>query len=266
MDYGHYKHLIVEKKDKIATVTMNHPDTLNAITFEMHREITRIFEELAWDDDVWAVIFTGAGKAFCVGGDIQWFKRRLEDPGNNPLPPIEEPINIIRNIVELPRPVIAAVNGPAVGLGASLALSCDIIIASEKARISDPHVRVGISAGDGGCVMWPLLMGMAKAKEYLFTGDPISAVDAAKMGMINKAVPPEQVMPEARAFATRLVSEVPPLAIKYTKMAINKIVLERLNLVLPTSFALQMTTFNTNDHVEAVNAFLEKRTPNYTGT
>jgi enoyl-CoA hydratase len=256
----------VEKKDKVAIVTMNLPDALNAVTFELHRELVHVFEDLVWDDEVWAVVLTGAGRAFSTGGDIRWIKAQAEDPENNPHPPIEETINIIGNIIDLPKPVIAAVNGPCIGLGASLALSCDIIIVAENARIADPHVRVGLSAGDGGCVVWPLLMGMAKAKEYLFTGDALDLKEAERNGIINKVVPHDQLMPEAMAFAQRLVTDIPPLAIKYTKMAINKIVSERLNLVLPTSISLEMMCFQTNDLKEAVNAFLEKRKPHFTGT
>ncbi len=266
MDYSRYKNIIVEKKDKIAVVSLNRPDSLNAITFELHKEIVHVFEDMTWDDDIWAVILTGAGRAFCAGGDIKWFKKHNEDPQNNPYPPIEEVISMLRNIIDLPMPVIAAVNGACMGLGASLALVCDIIIASEDARIADPHVRVGLSAGDGGCVVWPLLMGLAKAKEYLFTGDTLDIRDAERMGIINKVVPPDQLMPEAMAFARRLVTDFSPMAIRYTKMSINAVMRERLNLILPASHALEHECFNTNDHIEAVNAFLEKRKPTFTGT
>jgi len=264
MDYSRYRNLTVEKKERIAVVTMNRPDALNAVNMELHKELVHVFEDLVWDDDVWVVILTGAGKAFSAGGDMKWFKQMRVDPEHNPMIPVEEGINILRNIVELPKPVIAAVNGTAIGLGTSLAFSCDIIIAAENARFADAHVSMGIAAGDGGCVMWPLMMGMAKAKEHLFTADPLNLRDAERMGIVNKVVPAEQVMPEAMAFAKRLAAG-PPLAIKYTKMALNREVSRRLHAILPTSLALEFLCFATKDHEEALNAFLEKRSPTFTG-
>jgi len=264
MDYGRYRNLVVEKKERIAIVTMNRPDALNAVNLELHKDIVHVFEDLVWDDDIWVVILTGAGKAFCAGGDIKWFKQMKTDPEHNPMIPVEEAINILRNIVELPKPVIAAVNGAAIGLGTSLAFACDIIIVAENARFADAHVSVGIAAGDGGCVMWPLMMGMAKAKEHLFTADPLDLRDALKMGIVNKVVPADQVMPEAMAFAKRLAAS-PPIAIKYTKIAINREVSQRLHTILPTSLALEYLSFATKDHEEAVSAFLEKRNPTFTG-
>lgn len=266
MDYSGYKNLIVEKKDKVAVVTLNRPDSLNAFSFDLHKETVRVFEEIWWDKDVWAVVLTGAGRAFSAGGDIRWFKRRNEDPQNNPMPPQDEAYNILRNIVDLPKPVIAAVNGAAMGLGASIAFACDIIIAAENARIADPHVSVGLAAGDGGCVFWPLMMGMCKAKQHLFTGDPLTAQEAERLGIINKVVPQDQVLPEAKAFARRLVEDVPPLAVRNTKKAINMIVRDAMNRILIASTALEFELFESNDHVEAVNAFLEKRKATYTGT
>jgi len=266
MDYSRYKNLKVETKGKVAVVTMNRPEALNAIDRVMHKELEDIFYDLAKDDDVRAVILTGAGRAFSAGGDIKGMKMRREDPEHYPLPRMDESIKLLTNIIDLPQPVIAAVNGACIGEGASLAFACDIIFVSENARIADPHVRVGVSAGDGGCVMWPLLMGMAKAKEYLFTGDALDVRNAERMGIINKVVPAEQVMPEAMAFAQRLATDIPPIALKYTKMSINKVVKERLDMIMPTSIALEFLCFATNDHLEAINAFLEKRKPTFTGT
>ncbi len=264
VDYTRYKNIKVEKTDRVATVTMNRPDVLNAVSFDLHRELVHVFDDLAWDNDIWVVILTGAGRAFSAGGDIKWFKRFREDPEHNPMPPIEEAVNMIRNIVELPKPVIAAVNGPTMGLGASLAFACDIVIVAEDARFADTHVTVGVSAGDGGCLLWPLMMGMAKAKEHLFTGEPLNPRDAERMGIINKVVPADQVMPEAISFAQRLTA-IAPMAIKHTKMAINREVSRRLHDILPTSVALENLCFATDDHIEAVSAFIEKGKPIFTG-
>jgi enoyl-CoA hydratase len=265
MDYSHYRNLKIEKEDKVAIVTMNRPETLNAVSYDMHEELVDIFHDLAKDDSVWVAILTGAGRAFSAGGDIRWFKKHAEDPKGNPLPPPLSPIQLLLNIVDLPKPLIAAVNGACMGLGATLALFCDIIIAAEDSRIADPHVSVGLAAGDGGCVIWPLLMGMAKAKEHLFTGGSISAQDAERMGIINKVVPADQLMSEAIAFARRLAAGA-PLAMRYTKLSINKVLREKVNLIVPTSTPYEYMCFDTDDHKEAVNAFLEKRPARFKGT
>lgn len=263
MDYK-YKYVLVEKKDKIATVTINRPEALNAVSFELHRDLAKVFEDLAWDDDVWVVILTGAGKAFSAGGDINWFKARYQNPDANPMPPVYESVKIVANILELPKPVIAAVNGAAIGLGSTLAFACDIIVVAENARIADMHVNVGLAAGDGGAVLWPLLMGMAKAKEHLYTGDPLNPRDAERMGIVNKVVPADQVMTEAMAYAKKLAAGS-PLAIKHTKIAVNREAIRRLHDILPGSLAMELLNFYTKDHIEAVNAFLEKRKPTFTG-
>ena len=264
MDYSRYKNLTVEKKDRIAVVTMNRPDTLNAVNLELHKDLVHVFDDLVWDDDVWVVILTGAGGVFSAGGDMKSFKQMRVDPQQNPVISVEEGINILRNIVELPKPVIAAVNGTAIGLATSLAFACDIIIAAENARFADAHVSMGIASAHGGYMRLESEVGMAKAKEHLFTADPLDLRDAERMGIVNKVVPADQVMPEAMAFANRLAAG-PPLAIKYTKMAINREVSRRLHAILPTSLALEFLCFTTKDHEEAINAFLEKRRPRFTG-
>jgi enoyl-CoA hydratase len=171
---------------------------------------------------------------------------------------------LINNILALEKPLIAAVNGHAVGLGATIALFCDVIFASENARFSDPHVNVGLVAGDGGCVIWPLLIGVARAKRYLMTGDTIGAKDAEQIGLINEALPQDQVLPTAIAFAQRLANG-PIKAIGWTKMSINEFLRHQVNLILHTSLATEYLCFESTDHAEAVNAFVEKRTPQFTG-
>lgn len=162
------------------------------------------------------------------------------------------------------QPIVAAVNGDAVGLGATLALFCDIIIASEKARFGDPHVRVGLVAGDGGAVIWPLLCGVTKAKEYLMTGDLISAAEAERIGLINHAVPLGEVMPKAIELARRLANG-PTRAIRWTKLACNKRLRDEVNLVLDASLAVETISMLTEDHREAARAFVEKRSPKFKG-
>ncbi|MDE3073945.1 MAG: enoyl-CoA hydratase/isomerase family protein, partial [Chloroflexota bacterium] len=160
--------------------------------------------------------------------------------------------------------IIAAINGHAVGLGATLALLCDVIIAERSAKIGDPHVKIGVVSGDGGSVIWPLLCGPARAKQYLMTGDLLLADEAERIGLVNMVVDDGDAVKEANAFAERLLS-LPPLAVKWTKFSVNKLLREQVNLVLDTSLALEGMTILSDDHKEATSSFLEKRPPTYAG-
>jgi enoyl-CoA hydratase len=160
--------------------------------------------------------------------------------------------------------VIAAINGPAIGLGASIALLCDVIIMADTATIADPHVRVGIVAGDGGTAIWPLLVGPARAKEYLMTGDPIPASEAERIGLVNRVVPAESLQTEAMALAARLAAGA-PLAIQYTKAAVNKLVKEALNISFDFAIGHELVTFMSEDHKEALAAIRDKRPPRFKG-
>lgn len=262
IDYERYKFLKVEKKEKIAIVTMNHPDQLNAIGVVEHPDLINVMADLNKDEEVYAVILTGAGRAFSAGGDVNLMKALLEDPSLRP--PMSEPRDLIYNIINLRKPIIAAVNGDAVGLGATIALHCDIIIAAEDARIGDPHVRVSLAAGDGGCIIWPLLIGMCKAKQYLMTGDLIKAPEAERLGLINKAVPKEKLMDEAWKMAKRF-ADGPIQAIVWTKMILNKILQSRADLLIDASIGYEYHSMYLPDHAEAVHAFLEKKAPKFTG-
>ena len=263
VDYSRYKQIKVEKKDKVAVATLNRPDALNAVAPEMHAELEEFFTEVTRDDEVNAIVLTAAGRAFSAGGDIRGMHARLTGPFSERVR-FKSARHLVHTILEVEQPIIAAVNGDAVGLGATLALMCDVIIASDKARFGDPHVRVGIVAGDGGAVIWPLLCGLAKAKEMLMTGDLISATEAERIGLVNHVVPLEQVLPKAMDLAQRLANG-PTRAIRWTKLACNKRLRDEVNLVLDASLAVEFLTFFSDDHKEAVQAFLEKRTPRYTG-
>lgn len=161
-------------------------------------------------------------------------------------------------------PIVAAVNGHAMGLGASVALLCDVIFMADTATIGDPHVRVGLVAGDGGVVIWPLAIGPALAKQYLLTGDPVAADDAARMGLVNRVLPAERLQEEALAFARRLADGA-PLAVRYTKLAVNKLLKDALNTAFDASTALELLTFQSADHQEALAALREKRAAKFEG-
>jgi len=268
MDYSRYQLIKVEKDGNVAIFTLNRPEALNAINGQLHSELEGIFADVARDDEVNAVVLTGAGRAFCAGGDVKGMaaggtSTRQSGPLGAILT-VGGARRLINNIIQVEQPIIAAVNGHAVGLGATLALFCDIIIASENAKIGDTHVSVGLVAGDGGTVIWPLLCGLARAKEYLMTGDLLSAAEAERIGLINHVVPPDQVMPKAMELAHRLANG-PTRAIRWTKMACNKGLHDQVNLVLDTSLATETVSMLTEDHREAARAFVEKRAPKFKG-
>jgi len=258
--YEHYQAIAVQKSGGVATVTMKRPDVLNAINVQMRQELEDVWEKIANDEGVKAVVLTGAGRAFCAGGDIREMNTgaafRHVDPMRGE--------SIPQRMLEVPQPVVGAINGDAVGLGATIALLCDVTFMAETARIGDPHVKVGLVAGDGGAVIWPLLVGVARAKEYLLTGDLIPAREAERIGLVNHVVPPGEVLARATDFARRL-AEGPTLAIRWTKLSINKHVRQAANLILDTSMAVELITTRSEDHQEATRAFVERRPPQFKG-
>lgn len=261
MDYSRYECLSVGRHAKVLTVALDRPQALNAINARLHTELSRVFADIAQDTDTEAVVLTGKGRAFCAGGDIKWF----QDMTPAQLDALfTEARKIIIDLLEVEQPIIAAVNGPATGLGATLALFSDVIYAADNARIGDPHVRVGVVAGDGGAIIWPWLVGAARAKEFLMTGDLVSADEAERIGLVNHVVPAGELLDTARAFAHRLANG-PRLAIRGTKVSVNKILRDTVNLVLDTSLAIEKQCFHTRDHQEAIRSFVEKRAPKFTG-
>jgi len=258
-----YRALRITREGPVLKITIDHPKSpLNAIDALLHGELTRVFAELKRESDARAVVLTGAGSAFSAGGDFEWFPtldnlERLEELRRDAK-------QMIWDLLDVPIPIVAAINGPAVGLGASLALLCDTIFISESAHIADPHVLVGIVAGDGGTAIWPLAVGPSRAKQYLLTGDPVPAVEAERIGLVNAVVAHDALESEALAFAHRLAAGA-PLAIQYTKQAVNKLVKDALNTAFDTSTALEIVTFQSDDHREALSALREKRKPDFKG-
>jgi enoyl-CoA hydratase len=261
MDYNHYQFFEITPDERILKIAFNRPESLNVVNAGMHAELSELFADINKDPETHVVVLTGNGRAFSAGGDLKWFQEmtpaQLETL-------FVEARKIIIDLLEVEQPIIAAINGPATGLGATIALFSDVIIASDKARIGDPHVRVGLVAGDGGAIIWPWLVGAARAKEFLMTGDILDAREAERIGLINRVVPHEDLMPTAMELATRLASG-PTRAIRGTKASVNKILRDTANLVLDTSLALERHCFATDDHREAINAFIEKRQPRFTG-
>ncbi|MEE9278571.1 MAG: enoyl-CoA hydratase-related protein [Myxococcota bacterium] len=264
LDYDRYKYVLTEKHpDGVAVVTLNRPEKRNAISQDMHDELEDLFVDLSNDDEVRAIVLTGAGSAFCAGGDIGGMKSGEFRPTGPPIP-FREVRRLIVNILEIEQPIVAAINGDGVGLGATIPLYCDITVMSETARLTDNHVRMGLVAGDGGVVIWPWLVGMARAKEYLLTGDWIGGKEAERIGLVNYAVPQAEVLPKAMEIARRLARGA-PLAIRWTKYSMNKVLRDHVNLALDVSMFLEGATMSSEDLGEAANAFFEKREPTFHG-
>jgi len=259
MDYAKYQTLAFRKTGNVLIMSINRPEAMNAVNATLHTELSRVFADIAADTSVNAVVFTGEGRAFCAGGDLNWFKN-ITAPQLDVL--IIEARKIVLDLLELPQPIISAVNGPAAGLGATLALFCDVIYAADTAKISDPHVLVGVTAGDGGAVIWPWLVGVARAKEYLMTGDSLTAVEAERIGLINHVVPADQLMAKVTALATRLCNGS-QMAIRSTKSSVNKVLRDTTNLLFDTSLALEKECFSSPFHKRAIAAFSEMHSPEH---
>jgi len=252
-----------ERIGDVLRVTLAHPSSqLNAVDEALHHDLTMLFSGLRREEAARAVVLTGRGRAFSAGGDFSWFPQ-LQEPGR--LEALRRDAKqLIWDLLDVEIPIVAAVNGHAMGLGASIALLCDVIFMADTATIGDPHVKVGIVAGDGGTAIWPLALGPARAKQYLLTGDPLSATEAERIGLVNRVVPAADLQAEALAFAQRLAAGA-PLAVRYTKLAINKLVKDALNIAFDTATALELLTFHSDDHREALAAIREKRPPKFQG-
>lgn len=256
-DSSTYHSLAFTKRDGITTVTLNRPHSLNAIDGGLHEELARCFHELNGDDETKLVVLTGEGRAFCAGGDLSWLGETARTPGAFHKI-IRDGKRIIFGMLDLEVPLICRLNGDAIGLGATLALFSDIIIAADTARIGDPHVRVGLVAGDGGAVIWPQLIGYARAKEMLMTGDLIDAPKAAEWGLINCAVAPEKLDESVDAMVQKLMRGARD-AIRWTKVATNLGLRQLAHAVLDASLAYEGLSSATADHREGVGAAVEKR-------
>jgi enoyl-CoA hydratase len=264
MDFTSYKAISFTRRARVLYVTLNKPDRLNAVDEQMHEELSRVFTDCSRDPDSDLIVITGAGRAFCAGGDIDWMQSAIDVPVRFEKT-AREAKQIIYSLLDCEKPVIAKVNGHATGLGATIALFCDLVFASERAKIGDPHVSVGFVAGDGGTLIWPQLIGFARAKEYLLTGALLTADEAARIGLINRSVPPETLDLVVDEFADRLNAGAIK-AIRWTKMATNIPLKQLAHSVMDACLAYESLSNTTNDHQEAVNAFREKRTPVFTGT
>jgi enoyl-CoA hydratase len=229
-------------EDGVALVTLNRPAALNAADEELHGAIAGVWDTVAALPGVRAVVLTGAGKAFSAGGDLPLLERMVTDKGLRARI-MAEAGTLVRSLTSFPHPVVAAVNGPAVGLGCSLASLADLVVMADDAYYADPHVSLGLVAGDGGALTWPLNMGLQRTKEWLLLGGKMSAQQALEYGLANRVVPVGEVVAEARALARKL-AKLPPQSLRETRRILNQPLVQRVEAALDDVLAVETQSFD----------------------
>jgi enoyl-CoA hydratase len=252
--YASFEHLGVTVEDGIAVVRLGTGER-SAVSEAFHNELERVFQELARDRAVAVVVLTGAGRMFCAGGDVSWMESVSADELDFSL---GQGRRIIEGLLSLSQPVIAAVNGHAIGLGCTLALFCDITIVAEDAKVADPHVGLGLVAGDGGAIIWPLLVGLHRANRYLLTGDQMTGAEAVELGLMGEAAPRDEVLDDALALARRIAA-LPGPAVRGTKRSVIHAIALAVHQTLELSLEKERTSATSAEHSAAVAAFLERR-------
>jgi enoyl-CoA hydratase len=261
MDYSSYQNLLFERHDNgILLITMNRPEVYNAADEVMHGQLARLWTDVARDEETRVAVITGAGKAFSAGGDLAMVQRMA---GNYEATAhmLGEMSDLVYNMVNCEKPIISAINGVAVGAGLVIAILADISICAQDARLGDGHVKLGAAAGDHAAIIWPLLCGMAKARYYLLTGEMVDGAEAERIGLVSKALPREEVLPEALRVASTLATGS-QLAIRLTKRALNSW-LRIAGPIFDQSAAYEMLTFMGPDLAEGAAALREKRPPKF---
>ena len=262
-----YEDLILEKEGNIAIITLNRPDRLNAISPAMRDGFPKALEEVRQDDDIRVMILTGAGRGFCSGADVSGQAARLagEAAAKSRRETLEVVGHIGMLIRELEKPTIAAVNGVAAGAGFSYAMACDIRFASDRARFISVFVRRGLVPDSGLTYFLPRLVGTSKACEIMFTGNPIDAEEALRIGLVSKVVPHDDLMNVAREFAS-VIAKGPPISLELTKKAIYRGIERDLRTQMDFESYAQTVCRGTEDHREGVRSFMEKREPIFKGS
>jgi enoyl-CoA hydratase/carnithine racemase len=261
------REVIVDISDHIATITLNRPDARNAMTAGMQADMIAALRDLHDDRDVRVVIVTGAGTAFCAGGDTGSMRDPAADEPDSAFDRragLKRLQHMVLAVRECEKPVLAAVNGAAVGGGCDLALACDIRFASRRARFGEVFARLGLFPGTGGTYLLPRTVGIAKAFELIWTGDVIDADEAARIGLVTSVVEHELLMSTVRSFASRL-AEGPPLALALSKSAVYRGLDTDLNTAFDYAATAESITLVSHDHLEGIAAHREKRPPRFTG-
>ena len=259
-----YEGLELEIHGHVGVLTLARPDLLNRIDAEMHETLPAALSDLSRQPEVRAIVLASTGKVFSAGGDFDWMQASHDDLGVR-MKLMADALNLLYAYLDVPQPIVVGVQGAATGLGATLVLAGDAVVAARSAWLADTHVRMGIVAGDGGCLVWPQSAGMLRAKRYLLTCDRLDAESAFQMGLVTDLVDtPDEVTPAALALAERIAA-LPPLAVQGTKRALNRVVKQRAGEVFDYSILYETMTLPTDDVNEAIRAWHEKRPPNFVG-
>ena len=261
MEYTDFEHILFDRRDHgILWITLNRPDVLNAANARLHTELVELWPLIHRDPQVSVAVVTGAGRAFSAGGDLQLVEDAYRDY-DEVIRILEEARELVYNMLNCRKPIVSAINGPAVGAGLVVALLADVSIAAESARLADGHVRMGVAAGDHAAILWPLLIGMAKAKYYLMTSDFIGGPEAEQMGLVSLCVPDDELDGKAMAVASDLATG-PRHAIQFTKRALNQWLLQA-GPIFDHSLALEMLGFFSEDVLAGVDGLRRRQRPQY---
>ena len=251
-----YETLLLDRNGRLLTITLNRPDVLNGVNAQMHKDLVDVVSFAAEDEGSDVVVLTGAGRAFCAGGELSYIAETAQHPERFDVD-ARRAKRIVYGLLDIDKPVICKLNGHAVGLGATLALLCDVIFAADTAKIGDPHVNVGLVAGDGGALVWPLRIGFTRAKEYLMTGELIPAPKAEAIGLINHAVPATELDAAVAAFCQRLLNGS-TAAIRWTKVTMNLELKRLAHAVMDAGIAYEAVTVRSEEHRQAVERLRKK--------
>lgn len=256
-----YKAIALQREGRLLRVTLNQPESFNAIDRVLHEELAEVFGFAARDTGSDVIVLTGAGKAFSAGGNLEHIENNAANPEL-----FDEEVRLAKRIVfsilDLDKPLICRMNGHAVGLGATMALLCDVVFAADHAKIGDPHVALGLVAGDGGAVIWPQLIGLAKAKEFLLAGTLLTTQHAESIGLINHCLPSADLDAAVDAYCNQLLKGATQ-AIRLTKVLLNMELKRVASSVLEAGIAYEAVTVRSAEHREGVRALREKRAPNF---
>jgi 2-(1,2-epoxy-1,2-dihydrophenyl)acetyl-CoA isomerase len=258
-----YATLLLDRSGSVATLTLNRPQARNAIDLVMRRELVAALDEIEADEATRVVILTGAGGHFCAGGDVKSMREKRQSAAEGRAR-VDGLNRFVARLVEFPRPTIAMVDGFAVGAGSNLALCCDLVVASDRAKFGEVFARIGLVPDGGGTYVLPRVIGLARAKELVFTADIIDATEAARIGLVNRVVPASELGTVTQALALKIAAG-PPGVLRMAKQMLNRSLTSDLAGALDLEALCQGIASSSEDHQEGLAAFFEKRPPRFTG-
>lgn len=258
MNQDAFEFIKIDVADGVATVQLNRPERHNAVNRALFGELERLWPRLSADSTIGAIVLTGAGPAFCVGGDVAEMETGPDGAALFDLDSPAQTKRVLRGMLTVAQPLIGAIHGNAVGFGATLAISCDITVMADTARIGDPHLRLGLVPGDGSMALWPALVGRSRAKDLLLRGRLITGREAGAIGAVTHVVSAEEVQAFARNIAVELAA-LPPTAMRWSKALMNKETLAAFDALIDASQSFEILSTQTEDHRLAVQAFIERK-------